>query len=131
MFLILLLKFFLEFSKLERYLYTIAEDEIEIRFVYDTFAQALEANLIGPVKYINNYNKYRDILNGNAEKDLTEFFNTEPFPYLKVRIKKFILEFQRFINGKLHRKKELLKLFENMASLLVYSFQFVFTKVIF
>lgn len=40
--------------------------------------------MIGPEKYLAMYEQYFYILNGNAEKQLHAFFETDPFPFLKV-----------------------------------------------
>lgn len=41
------------------------------------------SNVPGPGKYLEMYEDYMYILNGEAEKSLDEFFGLEPFPYLK------------------------------------------------
>lgn len=69
---------------MERFLHTVDENEEAVKTIHFDFAKAIEANFIGPIKYLAYYEQYLYILNGTAEKELTDFFATEPFPYLKV-----------------------------------------------
>lgn len=48
--------------------------------------EILNNNMLGPDKYMKMYEEYAYILNGEASKALDEFFETEPFPYLKVTL---------------------------------------------
>lgn len=68
----------------EGYLYSVYEEEEPVTKVFTEIDQAFEANTIGPDKYLVLYEKYLYILNGQAERELHEFFGTQPFPYLKV-----------------------------------------------
>lgn len=59
--------------------------------IFEEIAHAFDANSVGPEKYLVLYDKYAYILNGEAERELHEFFGTVPFPFLKVqRISSFI-----------------------------------------
>lgn len=54
--------------------------------VQNVFAQAIQcfqSNLIGPINYLKEYEKYAYILNGEAENDMLNFFKVVPFPFLK------------------------------------------------
>ncbi|XP_050297987.1 dynein axonemal heavy chain 3 [Anthonomus grandis grandis] len=65
------------------YLYPVREDEEPVVKILEEIQDAFNANLLGPEKYLRMYRQYFYILNGSAERELTEFFGTQPFPYLK------------------------------------------------
>lgn len=60
--------------------------EEQVISIRENLMTSLEANFIGPEKYLDCYSEYFYILKGTAETDLREFFESEPFPYLKVSV---------------------------------------------
>ncbi|KAL1497384.1 hypothetical protein ABEB36_008364 [Hypothenemus hampei] len=74
---------FPELKDTQEYLYTVKEDDETVVNIFKEINETFKANTIGPEKYLNMYEKYFYILNGQAEKELHEFFEMEPFPYLK------------------------------------------------
>lgn len=75
---------FSELLNKESYLYPVYETEEPIKDIFEDVVKAFDANMIGPEKYLAMYEQYFYILNGTAEKQLHAFFDTDPFPYLKV-----------------------------------------------
>ncbi|KAG8145621.1 hypothetical protein E2320_012135 [Naja naja] len=54
---------------------TVNEDETLVADYVKKTAEIFDLNLIGPQKYLNVYRKYNDLLNNNADKDVTEFLS--------------------------------------------------------
>ncbi|ETE64178.1 Dynein heavy chain 3, axonemal, partial [Ophiophagus hannah] len=54
---------------------TVNEDEALVADYVQKTAEIFDLNLIGPQKYLNVYRKYNDLLNNNADKDVTEFLS--------------------------------------------------------
>ena len=52
----------------------------------DRAMEIFDLNTSGPSVYLKQYDQYLYILSGNAKESLMEFFQREPFPYLKVKI---------------------------------------------
>lgn len=75
--------FLVELLNKESYLFPVCKDEEPVHKIFDEIAGAFDANMVGPAKYLVMYERYFYILNGEAERELHEFFGTVPFPYLK------------------------------------------------
>ncbi|XP_066246402.1 dynein axonemal heavy chain 3 [Euwallacea similis] len=97
---------FSEFLNKDSYLYPVHENEEPVFRIFEEIKTSFDANTVGPTKYLVIYQKYFYILNGQAEKELHEFFGIQPFPYLKdfsqkicgyKKIKDEIIELRRFI----------------------------------
>ncbi|CAG9767321.1 unnamed protein product [Ceutorhynchus assimilis] len=74
---------FPELAHKEAYLHSVYESEEPVMKIFLEIQQAFEANTIGPEKYLVMYEKYFYILNGQAERELNEFFGIQPMPFLK------------------------------------------------
>ncbi|KAH1016902.1 hypothetical protein HUJ04_008056 [Dendroctonus ponderosae] len=81
----------------QTYLYSVYENEEPVLRIFDEVSDAFDANLVGPEKYLVLYDKYAYILNGEAERELHEFFGIVPFPFLKVPKAKLFFWFVYFI----------------------------------
>ncbi|KAH0631920.1 hypothetical protein JD844_019823 [Phrynosoma platyrhinos] len=68
-------KLFPELKGDDLILRTVQEDESLVSEYVQKTAEIFERNLIGPQKYLNVYNKYNDLLNNNAEQDVTDFLS--------------------------------------------------------
>ncbi|XP_042293782.1 dynein axonemal heavy chain 3 [Sceloporus undulatus] len=68
-------KLFPELKGDDLILRTVQEDETLVSEYVKKTAEIFERNLIGPQKYLNVYNKYSDLLNNNAEQDVTDFLS--------------------------------------------------------
>ncbi|XP_008197222.2 dynein axonemal heavy chain 3 [Tribolium castaneum] len=79
---------FPEFAKKETFLFAVSREEIPVREIYERGLASFETNLIGPLKYLQNYEQYYYILNGSAEREMLSFFEVIPFPFLKDFAKK-------------------------------------------
>uniref|UniRef100_A0ACB8FM62 Uncharacterized protein n=1 Tax=Sphaerodactylus townsendi TaxID=933632 RepID=A0ACB8FM62_9SAUR len=56
-------------------LHTIQEDESLVAEFMGKMAEIFDRNIVGPQKYLNVYRKYSDLLNNNAEQDVTDFLS--------------------------------------------------------
>ncbi|XP_030747452.1 dynein heavy chain 3, axonemal isoform X2 [Sitophilus oryzae] len=74
---------FAELEQSETYLSAVDEEDELVKELFKEISSTFESNLIGPQTYLTMYEQYYYILNGEAERELAEFFTTEPFPYLK------------------------------------------------
>ncbi|CAH1180398.1 unnamed protein product, partial [Phaedon cochleariae] len=74
---------FSEFSKSEKYLFSVRESEGPVQAVFRKMIDSITPNYVGPKKYLEAYTKYHYILDGGLEKELEDFFSIEPFPVLK------------------------------------------------
>lgn len=61
----------------------IPRDEPVVLEIYEQVQQCYLPNISGCEEYLKMYDEYCYILNGEAERSLMEFFNQDPFPYLK------------------------------------------------
>lgn len=91
---------FSEFEKNETFLFSVLREENPVDEIYQIAILSFDSNLVGPMKYLENYEKYYYILNGEAEKDMLNFFETIPFPFLK--------DFSKKIRSYEDLKKELI-----------------------
>lgn len=73
-----------EFLKQETHIHRVNQEEEPVTAMIDEGVSSFDPNLTGPTKYLEMYEDYMYIMNGEAEKSLDNFFATEPFPYLKV-----------------------------------------------
>ncbi|XP_010216373.1 PREDICTED: dynein heavy chain 3, axonemal [Tinamus guttatus] len=73
-----------ELPKVERFLFpelnrddlilsTVKPDESLFSELVNKLEKIFESNILGPQKYLNVYRKYSDLLNNNAEQDITNF----------------------------------------------------------
>ncbi|XP_076256705.1 dynein heavy chain 3, axonemal [Rhynchophorus ferrugineus] len=74
---------FNELANAETYLNAVDEDEETVSNIFNEIIATFEANIVGPQSYLSMYDQYLYILNGDAEKELTDFFDQDPLPYLK------------------------------------------------
>lgn len=74
---------FPEMANDEIYLHCVTEEDEVVAEMLKQGLEIIEANTVGPVNYLNIYNDYLYIMNGEASKELDEFFAIEPFPFLK------------------------------------------------
>lgn len=79
---------FPEMAKNQKFLHCVSEEDEEVAAMINEGVAAFESNMVGPVKYLSNYEDYFYILNWEASKALDEFFKIEPFPFLKDFAKK-------------------------------------------
>ncbi|KAK9888347.1 hypothetical protein WA026_000602 [Henosepilachna vigintioctopunctata] len=97
---------FPEFAKRESYLVAIHEDDEVVVDMLDRAMGIFDSNIVGPMNYLKIYDDFLYILNGDAEKELEEFFALEPFPYLK--------DFSKKIRGYEKKKNEIIDLRRNI-----------------
>uniref|UniRef100_A0A8B9NTX8 Uncharacterized protein n=1 Tax=Apteryx owenii TaxID=8824 RepID=A0A8B9NTX8_APTOW len=73
-----------DLPKVERFLFpelnrddltlrTVKPDELLFSEFVNKLEKIFESNILGPQKYLNVYRKYSDLLNSNAEQDITDF----------------------------------------------------------
>ncbi|XP_050512273.1 dynein axonemal heavy chain 3 isoform X2 [Diabrotica virgifera virgifera] len=74
---------FPEFATKERFLHHVHRKEMPVLALQQEIIDSFIPNAIGPQKYLSVYDKYLYILDGTAEKELTDFFEIPPFPFLK------------------------------------------------
>ncbi|XP_062820321.1 dynein axonemal heavy chain 3 [Anolis carolinensis] len=68
-------KLFPELKGDDLILRTVQADESLVSKYLEKTGEIFDRNLIGPQKYLNVYNKYSDLLNNNAEQDVTDFLS--------------------------------------------------------
>ncbi|XP_070617336.1 dynein axonemal heavy chain 3 isoform X3 [Erythrolamprus reginae] len=68
-------KIFPELKGDDLILRTVNKDETLVEDYVQKTAEIFHHNLIGPQKYLNVYRKYSDLLNNNADNDVTEFLS--------------------------------------------------------
>ncbi|KAJ7305844.1 hypothetical protein JRQ81_010210 [Phrynocephalus forsythii] len=68
-------KLFPELKGDDLVLRTVQEDETLVSEYVKKTAEIFDLNLVGPKKYLNVYRKYSDLLNNNAEQDVTDFLS--------------------------------------------------------
>ncbi|XP_015683342.1 dynein heavy chain 3, axonemal-like, partial [Protobothrops mucrosquamatus] len=68
-------KLFPELKGEDLILRTVNKDETLVASYVQKTAEIFHLNLIGPQKYLNVYRKYNDLLNNNADKEVTEFLS--------------------------------------------------------
>ncbi|XP_066465573.1 dynein axonemal heavy chain 3 [Tiliqua scincoides] len=66
-------KLFPELQGDDLILRTVQEDESLVSDYVNKSAEIFDRNVIGPQKYLNVYKKYNDLLNKNADQDVTDF----------------------------------------------------------
>lgn len=74
---------FPEFNENETFLFAVGREEPPVEDIYEEALASFDTNLLGPQKYLKNYEQYYYILNGSAEKEMLAFFEVLPFPFLK------------------------------------------------
>ncbi|KAG5895230.1 hypothetical protein JTB14_003447 [Gonioctena quinquepunctata] len=74
---------FPEFSRFERFIPFVTESDQPVNEIYERMMEAVTPNLVGPDSYLQMYEQYYYLLNGEAEKELDGFFEIEPFPVLR------------------------------------------------
>lgn len=55
------------------YLHTVRADEMLVTDIIDKAKEVFEKNIVGPVKYLNVYQKYSSLLDNTAMQDMTDF----------------------------------------------------------
>lgn len=76
--------FYLEFTETSRFIHYVTEEEDPVKELIEEGVAVSIPNLIGPIKYLETYVTYLFIQNGQAVKDLEEFIDQDPLPYIKV-----------------------------------------------
>lgn len=76
---------FLEFSEEKWYLHEVFEDDEYVSKVINKGLSIFEPNTIGPQTYLNIYEEYLYLLDGEARKSLDDFMSEDPFPFLRVK----------------------------------------------
>ncbi|CAM4521786.1 dynein axonemal heavy chain 3 [Lepidochelys kempii] len=67
------MQLFPELKKDDATLRTVKVDESLVSEYVNKTARIFDSNMVGPQKYLNVYKKYSDLLNNNAEQDITDF----------------------------------------------------------
>ncbi|RZC40467.1 DHC N2 domain containing protein [Asbolus verrucosus] len=79
---------FPEFATKQTYLFAVSKNEIPVTKIFEEGLACFDTNVTGPLNYLKNYEQYYYILNGTAAKELADFFEIIPFPFLKDFAKK-------------------------------------------
>ncbi|KAI4500182.1 hypothetical protein M0802_004599 [Mischocyttarus mexicanus] len=72
------------------FLFSVSRYEDEVLLLITDTLDTIRAHIIGPQEYLKRYQELLYIVDGTAEKNLNDFFNIEPFPFLR--------EFEQKIN---------------------------------
>lgn len=82
--LLLILTYFSEFAENDSYFRRVHSYEKHIHKRIHETKSIFSFNTVGPVQYLQIYESYLYILCGEADKELKQFFEIEPLPFLKV-----------------------------------------------
>ncbi|XP_071449339.1 dynein axonemal heavy chain 3-like [Hetaerina americana] len=89
----------------ELFLSCVSLEEVEVKSIIKSALDIFDLNVFGPVNYLEKYEKYLHILNGDAERSLQEFMSKDPFPFLK-DFSKRIYMYEELKNEILFLRKE-------------------------
>lgn len=73
-----------EITTSDLWLHAIAAHEEEVSNITIEALKSVDTNLKGPYSYLEIYETYLHILNGEAESAMLKFMKTDPFPLLEV-----------------------------------------------